>query len=269
MGSMLLLGGVVAGCTPPPQDSGETETETETGPEPDPCDGIEPGPDIVVNDPMDLEPLLGVECIPGTLLIDQGTEPLPDLSGLEELKVVGTLSIRFSLGMESLAGLENLERVGRLEIVGLQNLGSLSKLESLVEAPDIVLDNNDGLSDLTGLDQLVRIDDLELNGNDGMIDLTGLGGVQTLGALTLTEMDAMESLEGMPLLTRIEDNVSIKRNDVLDTLVGTTPMLDRLDSPVEFIDNPMLSNCEIADWAEGISNKAAIIESENLDEGCE
>ena len=269
MGAIVLLGGVVAACTPPAEESQETETETETGGEPDPCEGIEPGPDIVVNDPADLEPLLGVECIPGTLLVDQGTEPLPDLSGLEELKVVGTLSIRYNLGIESLAGLENLQRVDRLELVGLQNLTSLDKLESLVEAPDIVIDNNDGLSDLMGLDQLVRIDDLELNGNDGMIDLTGLGAVQTLGSLTITEMDGMESFEGVEVLTRIEDNVSVKRNDVLSTLVGTTPMLDRLDSPVEFIDNPMLSNCEIFDWADGIGTKSAIIESENLDEGCE
>lgn len=276
----LAIVALVAGCTSgEADDSGATdEGSTETGDvDPGPiCGGAPAEADITINSPDDFDQILGVECIPGRLIIDDSVDSLPDLQGLETLKEIGCFEIRSNRTLTSLNGLQNVWRIGNpevqdcgIKVLSTGKLPDLSELKSLtyVNVP-ITINYNDVLTGLAGLEQLTDAPLITLQSNTMLEDFSGLSGLESVGKLDINDNDALTDMSGFARLEEIRGELLVEKNDGLTSLDGFT-LLQRIGSTIKITSNSMLPTCTAIEFAEGIADKggAAVI-TKNLADTC-
>jgi hypothetical protein len=111
--------------------------------------------DITILEAEDLRRLRGYGRVGGTLKI-QSAEGLRDLTGLEDLRQVGALVVRFNDDLRSLAGLEGLRVVeGELYVEENKALLSLQGLEGLERVGvELAVVNNEALRDISAFASL-------------------------------------------------------------------------------------------------------------------
>jgi hypothetical protein len=219
------------------------------------CDGAEPGEDIIINSPDDLDPILGTECIPGKLLIDSSSQELLNLQGLESVKEIGTLEIRYNITLESLSGLDNVWRIGSLRVVGNKALPDLADLKSLSYLDATVLINsNDAMTGLAGLEQLTEIETLVIDSNPVLADYGGLSALEEVGQLELINNDTPTDVTGFSKLVKIRDELHIQGNDGLTSLDGFS-LLQSVGETIWISDNTNLPTCTAQEFVDGIPDK--------------
>jgi len=119
---------------------------------------------------------------------------ITDLSPLNQITSVGSLSILESPVLTSLSGLDNLTTVVRA----------------------VAIRDNDALVDLSGLDNLTTIGEfLHITDNDGLVNLNGLGSLTSISwNLRVGYNDNLLSLSGLNLIS-IGDDLRIDNNPML------------------------------------------------------
>jgi hypothetical protein len=278
--AILPLAAASTGCTGgEADDSGATDGgSTETGDiDPGPiCNGDPPQGDITINSPAQFDEILGVECIPGRLIIDASAEELLDLQGLETLKEIGCLEIRYNLTLQSLNGLQNVWRIGNpdvtncgFKVLGTKALPNLTGLDSLtyVNVP-ITINSNDEMTGLQGLEQLDDLTSVNIESNPKLANFDGLSGLESVGKLELISNDAVTDMTGFSNLEEVRGELNIEEHASLTSLDGFT-LLQTVGSTMRLLDNPMLPTCTAQEFADGIPNKggAAVIHG-NMPDTC-
>lgn len=261
-GRLVVLAAVgLCGCpqAPSDDDGADTSESTETG-NGEICDGETPGPDIVISGPNDFEDALGLECIPGTLLIVD--ENVDSLLGLEPLTAIGTLEIRNTLALESLAGLQNVTRIDTFVFRANRNLEDLSDLTALEEIGRLSVVNNDGLVNLEGLEAITELDELTIHSNENLVSFTGLDNLTVAGSASLIDNVTITDLSGLGGLVTVEGDLDINENLALTTVDGIG--VQSVGGELEVKGNPLLCEADAEAWADSINVTGPKIIFDNL-----
>lgn len=268
----------IAGCTSNTQGTDETtlsagemgSSSSETGEDlGEICDGEEPGEPIVINSPDDFEQFLGIECIPGKLIIDQSVEELLTLEGLESVKEIGQLEIRYNKTLESVIGLNNVTRIGELLVFGTVVLPDLSGFQSLTHVDTYVeIRDNQAITSLTGLELVTSSPRITIRGNDELVDFTGLHEMASIRKLEIVGNAKIENMNGFTALLDIEDDLLIEENDALTSLDGFT-ILQSVGGNIFISTNPMLPTCVAQMFSDSVPDKGgATVCNNNLVDNC-
>ncbi len=158
---------------------------------------------------VDIFPVLYPDCteIAGELYIYGSGADIADLSPLNQITAVGSLSILENPVLTSLSGLDNLTTVVRA----------------------VAIRDNDALLDLGGLDNLTTIGEfLHITQNDNLINLNGLSSLTSISwNLRIGFNENLLNLDGLDNLTSIGDNFSLTE----DLRIDNNPMLSICSVP--------------------------------------
>ncbi|MGK0387070.1 MAG: hypothetical protein ACI849_001690 [Patiriisocius sp.] len=203
-------------------------------------------------------------------------DPILDLSPLNALEKLFTISIRNNPGLTSFDGLENLRTVegviqisaneDLLEIDALRNVTSSVKALSAVNNPSlqnidgflgitkitssegrgIYLSSNTSLMSLSGLSNVASLEGgIEITENNNLLSLNGLQGVSTIsdGRLNLRNNNSLKDLIGLENLTSVNQGVIVTD---LNSLISTNGlnMLSNVGESLSIYDNESLENIE-------------------------
>jgi len=174
----------------------------------------------------------------GTLNIGGANSSLTNLSGLENLNLIGgSLVIISNNSLENIIGLENLTSIiGDMIIgTGYYNFGANPSLTSFTGLNNVTfiggnleVTHNDALTCFTGLENVVYIGgSIHVNKNSSLSSLTGLenlystgGGINIGGSGPLNGNPSLTSLSGLDNLTSIGAWFRIENNDSLTSFLG-------------------------------------------------
>jgi hypothetical protein len=134
---------------------------------------------------------------------------ITNLSGLDMVTFIGgNLEISWNDSLINLTGLENLTVVGAIYIGGNSILSSLAGLEGL-----ITVNGNLCLCESLGIE--------ELFGNPSLANISGLNNLTSIGGdFWIVETDSLDCLTGVENLTTIGGDLRIINNSVLNSLAG-------------------------------------------------
>ena len=173
-----------------------------------------------------------LEIIGGDLRI--GSSGLLDLQGLNNLThISGSLQVHGNDLLKKLDGLESLDEVGGgLAIKYNPVLNSLSGVSNLGSIDGLYIEYNDNLQSLNGLQNLSgSVFDIQVFGNDVLSDLTSLNGLTGVNRyLEFIENPALQSLDGIEnllieaYLVTIADNYNLSH-------CAVKSICDYLDTP--------------------------------------
>ena len=252
--------------------SGGSDESSETGEDlGEICDGEEPGADIIINTPDDLDQFLGIECIPGRLLIDASPpdDSIINLQGMETVKEIGILEIRYNLTIESLEGLNNVGRIGQLIVKGNQVLPNLKGLDSLTHLDSFLLiESNPAMTSLEGLEGISEAGTVDINSNPVLKDFAGLKNLVEVKKLILIDNDTPTNLAGFDNLDTIDGDLEIEENDSMTTLDGLS-VIQLVAGTIRIIDNTMLGTCKAREFIESIpDHQGAPVCNDNKVDSC-
>ena len=145
---------------------------------------------------------------------------ITNLNGLHNLQsVCGLLFIGSNPMLTDLNGLDNLSLLGNLSITSNATLMSFHALRNLTSINgSLYVYNNDMLTNLTGLENLTSVTNLEIRNNDGLEDLSGLLNIRIAMAVTIWENINMTSLSGLNINNTALDGLYISLNSHLQNI---------------------------------------------------
>lgn len=152
---------------------------------------------------------------------------LVDLGGLEQVSVMGILSLSNNVQLTTLSGAPSLGPDVQLSIDGCPNLTDLSALSSSSSLGGLSL-TNVSVSNLDAFSRLERLATLSLRENPNLIHADAVGAVQGLRSLVAVANPALERLPSFPNVSTIADGLS-PSNGALDVQVTTNDRL--IDGP--------------------------------------
>lgn len=259
--ALLLL---AVGCPKDPPPSND-ESETDTG-EPSCLDTDSPGPDIVINSNAAIAELELGECVPERILISGGA--VTDLTGLDHLREVGILEIRFNPQLQALWGVHKLERIGTLIITGNGALPSLPEFGSLGQVDSITITGNSALTDLGSFPALSSVGKLEISNNPKLTDYSGFEALtSTTGTVELWDAALITDLSGLEALETIGGTFRVESMPVLESLAGIG--VKNIGGDLRILNNPALSECVAADFAAAITVAGATVLNNNKSALCD
>lgn len=216
---------------------------------------------------------LGLYYVHGDVVI-QDLDQIVDLTGLEALSHVGTLTIWANASLRNIIALAKLREITEFvvrENPSLTSLAGLSFAETSLKSVDIA--GNSSLSDLRGFEQVTEMGYLGVVGSKTLTSLDGLASLVAVGdnGLSLDNDDALTSLAGLRALARVDGDISVEGNAVLQD-VGVLESITFAGSLLTIMNNPSLPNCQArrayeAQVAKGWKGRARICN--NLEDGCE
>ena len=206
----------------------------------------------------DLSPLGHLVVISGGLTIDHTTQ-LKDLSGLENLEIVGdffpnNLFIEYNSALTSLKGLNKLRIVrGYFQIDNNNSLINLKGLDGFTtsEEGEFLIQSNASLTSLDGIESMVYcFGGVNIANNPLLTNIHGLKNVQLIGVsgLYISNNPLLATLDGLQSVTKITsgdptfDNagIIISENNGLQSLSGLDN-LSYVGGRVTIQDNPNLN----------------------------
>ena len=234
-----------------------------------------------LDDVDDLSALGKMSTVRGTLTIKDTR--LVDLRGLDALQSVGAIALTANDELLSMDGLSALTNGGAITIernpslttlrgpdvltlastIRIENNPVLNDLEALrdLEAVNfgfiggtIALENNDALTSLDGLPAAPLYEraafSLDLRDNDALVDLRGAERITRLSSLTLLRNGALVGLDGLENVTTVRI-INVQENARLASLDGLSGLQEVTadDYVVQFVDNPLLPQCEVEAFA--------------------
>lgn len=199
----------------------------------------------------------------------EGCPNLIDLTGLENLKSLGSLSLGDNQNLTSLNGLDNLESLGALTVYRNPSLENISALNNatISNAP-ISFTDNGSLTSLTGLEGLDTAYCICISGNSSLQSLSGLIGLVVMKAqacwgpgLVIQDNDALTDLSGLDNLKAtgccdIKGAINILDNDALVSLNGIQNIMPSTIKSLEIINNPQLSTCHVQSTCDYLATSA-------------
>jgi hypothetical protein len=262
------------------QDADSSEETDETGTEGTCPDGLVVHVGTVYGATnADLDPLIGVECLDGHLLLHTGLMgPLTQLSSLQI--VVGSVEVaEEGPQLQSLAGLESLWWVQSDIRFNAQSLTSLDGLNGLVEVGGEFqiargnFGNLDALANLTTVDSGFILGAPE-DGAPWIEQIEGLSGLENVGGLFVYATYGLTSLSGLENLQtvgteRIEGTIQITQNQHLVDVTpigGGAPLV--IPGSLSIGDNPMLPTCNAMALADTLDVMGNIGIDNNLPDAC-
>lgn len=245
------------------------------------CDGetFDFGPDFLCGDPEgtcvvnsteELEPLLGVTCIPGILVVDQtAIDPIDSLQGLESVTEIGRLELRYAPALSSVDGLNNVTRMGSLLVFGTMALTDVRHFESLTHVDNsIEFTDNEALTALTGLEGITDGPRFDISGNTLLENFSGLSQLKTSRKIEIIGNPAITDMSGFDSLEVIDGELKIEENDALATLDGFL-ILQEVTSNIFILSNHMLPTCIAQMFSEMVPEKGgATVCSDNSVDTC-
>ena len=153
----------------------------------------------------------------------------------------------------------------------LTSLAGLGIAQTSLKSVDIA--GNVSLSDLRGFEQVTEMGYLRVEGSKTLTSLDGLASLVTVGdnGLTLDGNDVLTSLAGLRALARVDGDISVEANAVLQD-VTVLESITFSGSSLTIMHNPSLPNCQArrvyeAQAAKGWTGYVRICN--NLKDGCE
>lgn len=248
------------------------------------CTKIEGGVTIEGEEITNLDGLLGLSSIGGTLLIGQQwfddyytNDELFSLKGLDSLHSIGgDLRILYNSGLVTLNGLEKLSSVNGNMVIGanpsLESLDGLKSLDTL--GGDISISNNFALTNLSALAEggLSSLnEDLTLVGNSALNSLAGLENIHAIhGHLWIQGNSMLTSLSGLEGLSALDGDLIIYHNNGLTSLHGLES-LPHIGARLLIHENGALTtlsglgNLSSVGWVLGIRGNQSLISLSGLE----
>lgn len=186
-----------------------------------------------------LNGLENLETVSSQLVI-WDNEVLADVSALEHLSSLKSLSIAQNPALTNVDGLESLTNLEHISLFHCYALSSLSGFKNIATAGNIQIDST-ALINLSGLENLTSISDLFIANSSELTDITALSAVNTLTILKIygSGLKDLKGLEGVSNFNSVE----IYHNDKLESLEGLNNV-DRIESYLNVVGNPNLSNLQ-------------------------
>jgi hypothetical protein len=201
--------------------------------------------DAVSNGPTDLQPLICLTEVTGTLTIATYS-PLKNLRGLEQLQRVGKLQISGNRELVDLGGLKHLGEVATdMTIRENPKLRSFEALQSLSTIGGaLTIEDNPSLSAFEGLDALTRVGgNVSISRNHALANVDGLGNLTAIGGtLSIHTNAALERIDALGALSEVGPRLDIIGNSQLVDLGGLESL--RVAAELKVSGNPLLSGIE-------------------------
>ncbi|MFT4801938.1 MAG: hypothetical protein ACI93N_001713 [Flavobacteriaceae bacterium] len=139
-----------------------------------------------------------------------------NLSGLDNLIDVTSLTLWFNDNIQNLEGLSSLENIVRLEMFINNSLVDLSGMTSVQNLENISLFENDNLISLSHLGFITSINSFSIGGN-AINSLSGLENLETVTGDFLVSNELLENFNDLANLQSIDGSLYITNNsNVLD-----------------------------------------------------
>jgi len=213
--------------------------------------------------------------IEGQLVIESG---VTDLSALNNLRSLESISIYGTHELEDLSGIDNLTEVAyeisvirndqlknidalsnvvspitnivianNLEILNVDGLLGISTLvRTLENAPTIEILGNPALVDIDGLANISIVDEetlVAIGSSDVMTHLDGLSNISgTIRYLGVTGIDSLIDINGLSNITRVNSDITINNNSRLLNLDGIMN-LKYIQGDLDILNNSIIDFC--------------------------
>jgi hypothetical protein len=196
----------------------------------------------------------------GHVFLDHCPE-LTDLSGLERLEGLTTLTVQNNAKLTSLRGIRIPELMGSLTVSDspVDDLGDISRL---TEVSGALWFHHTAIRSAAGLERVARVDQLQFCENPALTDLSALGalttvrslsvsenpqlamlpafdGLQRLTSLGVTDNDLLREIPSMPGVGSLREAGFIERNASLERVFAGSELIEAYQLRVA--DNPNLS----------------------------
>jgi hypothetical protein len=227
----------------------------------------------------DLDPMIGVECLDGHLLLSTGlTAPLTQLSSLQI--IVGAVEVaEDGPQLQSLAGLESLWWVQGPIRFNAFSLTSLDGLNGLVEVGGEFQIARGNFANLDALANLTTVHSnfilgAEEDGAPWIVQIEGLAGLENVGSVTIHSTYGLTTLAGLENLQtvgneQIEGSIHVTQNQhLMDvTPLGGGAALE-IAGNLSIDDNPMLPTCNAMALADTLDVMGNVGITNNLPDAC-
>lgn len=173
---------------------------------------------------------------------------LYDLTGLENLKVLSSISIINTAHLRSLAGMKNLERIDAgLYLNSMPELESLQGMDKLQSISNLMLNSLNSVTDLHGLEAIHELDDIEIAANASLASFEGLNNLTRASKVLIANNDALATLSGLDGLASVS-GLQLTANTALSTLRELEALTSA--SALSIAGNQSLPECEV-EWLAG------------------
>lgn len=155
---------------------------------------------------------------------------LSDLNGFNSLDAItSVIVLKNNSALTNLSGLEKISTCEYLTIENSPSLTSLKGLENLQEIKYKITISHSGLFNLNELGNLTRTQRLELSDNSNLENILGLNKLTTLAenayGISITSNNQLKSLVGLDNLKRVDGQIFIGGNQMLNDFCSLKPLL--------------------------------------------
>lgn len=155
---------------------------------------------------------------------------LSDLKGFNNLDTITSIIfLRNNSALTNISGLEKITTCEYLTIENSPSLTSLKGLENLKEIKYAITISYSGLINLNELGNLNRTQRLDISDNSNLEDILGLNKLTTLTenayGLSITSNNQLKSLVGLDNLKRVDGEIFIGGNQMLNDFCSLKPLL--------------------------------------------
>lgn len=199
-----------------------------------------------------------------------GSHILPDLSGLENLKKVGSLGLIDNKSLRNLKGLENLTEIteGYFRIINnkeLINLDELSNLSSM--GGEMIITDNSKLKNINGLRKIKSVGGaFNISFNDSLESIEGLGNIISIGKrFYLGYNDKLTSIKALSKVKTIGNSLILTSNRALTSFSGMEG-LESIGGDFMIYNNDMITNLDEFNNLKSINGYLKIWGNEELND---
>ncbi|MFK7921152.1 MAG: T9SS type A sorting domain-containing protein [Bacteroidia bacterium] len=179
---------------------------------------------------------------------------LEDLSILDDVESIGSLSLQGNRNLKNLVGIDSLKNLDELSIIGCENMSSLEGFPLAEDSLALLfLSDLPALTSLEGLENIAKLDEsysfkakvnLERLGILNVDGLSGLSG-RYGGFLKIIHNDHLQNLDGLGGISEIGYGIHVEDNPVLDSCCVLKDLLQDLEFTRILENRPSCSRNEI------------------------
>lgn len=168
---------------------------------------------------------------PGGILLERNAN-LESLAGLDNLTDVNDVQVVSSPALHSLAGLSLSSALNVFNVMDTPQLTDIDAV-SVVTSMGVLVLQNTGITNLDALAQVANVSDsLFVIDNPALVDATGLSNVAQSASVLFSGNAALKTLPSFASYFTLPDNITIRDNDELETIVIDAPFANALASAV-------------------------------------
>ena len=185
-----------------------------------------------------------LDSILGSTLSILENSSIKNITGLENLKHVRSISIEDNSNLEMINGFTNLDSINELNIRNNDRLKTINGFDSLKQlAANLYFTSNDSLENILGFENMDKsIGQMIISSHARLMTFNAFNNLKTInGRFSLSSNKALKSIQGFQQLDTIKGDLFIASNDSLERIFDVSS-LRRIDGALGITLNKNMTN---------------------------